>query len=65
MFPSFADQEQDCLIIGLDTGLLLDFIKVILGMGGNLDSSLMELSPSVRPDPDQGRDALPESCYRL
>ena len=36
----FSDQEEDCLIIGLDTALVLDFIKVILGMRGNLDSSL-------------------------
>lgn len=38
MFPSLADQNQNCLIIRFDTGLFFDFIQVILGMRGNLDS---------------------------
>ncbi len=45
MFPSLADQEQNCLIIGLDAGLFFDFIQVILGMRGHLDSCLMNFPP--------------------
>lgn len=45
MFPSLADQEQDCLVIGIDTGLFLDFVKVVLGVRGDLDSSLRNFPP--------------------
>jgi hypothetical protein len=37
VFPSFTNQEKNCLIIGLDTGLLFDFIQIIPGIRGNLE----------------------------
>ncbi len=47
MFPSFANQEKNCLIIRIDAGLFLDFVKIILGVGGNLDCCFGNFTPPV------------------
>ena len=65
MFPSLTDQEQDCLIIGLDTRLFFDLIKVILGVRGDLDGCLRNFPPPSGQILIMEPDELPVSCYRL